>query len=179
MPETHQPTPPPCRERYTEADFENLSWHDNFIHAIAIQGKQQDELALDIDFVVGCSCNDVCGPGYWLAPATLVFQNVTDLRMHLDWPDSGFQCAIHCASIHQVVRERVLNQKICLDRPYHSWRIEINWPDNNCIEFGATGFTQTLRTKPILWDWDLVPESQRPFWLSDGLLPSSQRPPFA
>lgn len=163
MPETHQPTPRPYRERYTEADFENLSWHDNYIHGFAIRQEQWEaELVIDLDFVLGCTGDAITSPKYWLSPATLAFKDVTNLKMHIDWSPSGPRCLIHCASIDCIVRTSPVVPPGCCGWPAHQWRIDINWPKNGCIEFNASGFVQTLRSKPVLWDSDLLPASQRP-----------------
>jgi hypothetical protein len=54
--------------------------------------------------------------------------------------------------IDDVARERIVDQKICLDRPYYRWRIAFNWPRGGAIRFGASGFTQALRAAPVLQD---------------------------
>ena len=85
-----------------------------------------------------------------MAPATLVFHGVTDLKIDIDWGDSGFRTALHPVSIGHLERERIQDQKVYLDRPYYSWRICLNSPNGGGIAFGAVGFTQTLRAEPIL-----------------------------
>ena len=84
------------------------------------------------------------------APATLVFHGVTDLRINIDWGRSGFQCALHELSIDGIERQLIQDQKVYLDRPYYSWTIRLNWPSAGEITFGAVGFSQTLRTEPVL-----------------------------
>jgi len=137
---------------HTEADFERLSWHDCHLWGIELRAGDPDEgdwtsdLALDIDFIAEC----VRGGGYRVAPATLVFHGVTDPKINIDWGRSGFQVALHEASIDTIERERIQDQKVHLDRPYWSWRIRLNWPAGGEIAFGAVGFTQALRAEPVL-----------------------------
>jgi hypothetical protein len=134
-------------------DFTSFSWHDNHIYGIyfAIQNWDAD-LALDIDYIVEWICGVDGGAQFRVAPATLRFHNVTDLKLNIDWGDSGFRTALHEISIHQITRERIANQQICLDRPYYRWTIETNFPRPGSITFGADRFTQVLRAEPILQD---------------------------
>jgi len=60
------------------------------------------------------------------------------------------QTALYPASILDIERELVRDQKVCLDRPYYRWKIGLGAPLKGEITFGATGFTQTLRTEPVL-----------------------------
>jgi len=75
------------------------------------------DLVLDIDFILewipgkGDDCE------FRVAPATLEFHGVTDPRIQIDWGESGFQVALHIASIDRIERERLQVQKVHLDRP--------------------------------------------------------------
>ena len=152
---------------YTEADFEKLSWHDCHIWRIELRSGDPDEgdwtsdLALDIDFIVDWVCGVGRGGQFRVAPATLVFHGVTDLRINIDWGDTGFRVALHEVSIDRIEREVVRDQKVYLDRPYYSWRIKLNWPQSGQIAFGAVGFTQTLLAEAILTDQQRLSLRQR------------------
>jgi hypothetical protein len=141
---------------HTEADFEQLSWHDCHVWGVAfIAGdpEEQDwtsDPACDIDFIVEWLCPAEGCFEFRVAPARLVFHGVTDPTISINWGDSGFQCAIHLVSIDRIHREQVNEQKVYLDRPYYRWRIALNWPANGEITFGAVGFTQTLLADPVL-----------------------------
>ena len=143
---------------HTEADFDRLSWHDCHIWGFDLRAGDADEedwtsdLVLDLDFIVEWLCGVEGGARFRVAPATLAFHGVTDLRIRIDWGDSGFQTALHILSIDEIEREAVREQKVHLDRPYFSWRIRLNWPRAGEIAFGAVGFTQTLRAQPVLID---------------------------
>lgn len=141
---------------YTEADFDRLSWHDCHIWGIELRAGDPDdgdwtsELALDLDFILEWFGGIGGGGQFRVAPATLLFHGVTDPKIDIDWGRSGFQASLHPASIANVERVLVRDQKVYLDRPYFSWRIRLNWPDRSEIAFGAVGFTQTLRAEPAL-----------------------------
>lgn len=152
---------------YTEADFDRLSWHDCHIWAIGLHAGDPDEgnwtsdLTLDLDYIVEWICRVGGGGEFRVAPASLVFHGVTDPKIDIDWGRSGHQAALHPASIDRVERELVHNQKVYLDRPYYRWTVHLNWPADGEIAFGAVGFTQTLRTEPVLTTKQYLPFSER------------------
>lgn len=138
------------RTHWTHIDFDELSWHDNAIHGIHIISEQFDgKLMLDIDYITQWLCGTDKQVRFLIAPATLLFEDVTDLAIHVNYGDGDHRLSIRIMSIHEIRRERIQNQKICLDRPYYHWAIEINDPPGGQICFGSTGFTQTLRSQPI------------------------------
>ncbi len=143
---------------HTDADFDHLSWHDCHIWGVELRAGDPDngdwtsELAFDLDFIVEWICSVGGKAQFRVAPATLVFRGVTDPRIDINWGRSGFQASLHPASIDNVERELVRDQKVYLDRPYYSWRIRLNWPDSSEIAFGAVGFIQTLRAEPVVTD---------------------------
>lgn len=149
-------------QQATEADFERLSWHDDTIYGLRFdigdfeRNDWHSDLVLDLDHIAEWLCDEADGGQksfrFRVAPATLTFHDVTDLKIAIDWGDSGSRTALHEVSIDGVTREPVADQKICLDRPYYRWRIALNWPQGGEIAFGASGFTQSLRAEPLLRD---------------------------
>lgn len=158
-------------QEVTEADFERLSWHDDTLYGLRFEigDPERDEwhsdLVLDIDHIVEWLCDQAGGePGrfqFRVAPASLTFHHVTDLKIAVDWGDSGSRTALHEVSVDALTRDRVEDQKICLDRPYYRWRIALNWPQGGEIAFGASGFTQTLRAQPLLQDQQKLSPAER------------------
>ncbi len=150
------------RTSWTQADFKAMSWHDNYVHGVTFDvdvDTWRSDLVLDIDHIVEWLCEGATCR-FQVAPATLRFHDVTDLRFDVDWGDSGHRTALHLVSIDGISRRLVADQKICLDRPYWAWRIEINWP-RGTITFGASGFTQTLSKPPVLCDEQALSAAQR------------------
>jgi hypothetical protein len=139
----------------SEFDFERLSWHDCSLWRIELgvgspnDGDWTAELTFGLDYIVEWICG-TASQAFRIAPATLTFHNVTDPKIDIDWGRSGFQVAIHPLWIDRIVREPVRDQKVCLDRPYYSWQILLNWPARSAITFGASGFTQTFLGEPLL-----------------------------
>ncbi len=151
----------------TEKDFQRLSWHDNHVYGLRLAIGDTDaddwrsDLIFDIDHIVEWVRGDDARVRFRVAPAELTFHGVTDLRLGVDWGDSGFQTSLNEISIAGIERHRVENQKIYLDRPYYRWVIELNLPPGGAIAFGAVGFTQVLRAEPLLIDEQKLKPAQR------------------
>lgn len=151
----------------TDADFDALSWHDNLIYAIrfdigdAAQDDWRSDLVFDIDHIVEW-VREAGGIRFRVAPATLIFHSVSDLRVAVDFGDSGGLNAINELSIAAIGREPLTLK----DRPaaplFYRWGVELNHPQGGEIAFAARGFTQTLRADPVLLDEQRLPAVGRP-----------------
>ena len=156
------------QEDTTETEFESISWHDNIVYGFCfdvVDGFRDDwhaDLVLDLDHIVEWLCDEARGTRFRVAPATLRFHNVTDLRIAIDWGDSGFRTMLNEISIDGIWRRQIESQAICLDRPHYRWRIELNSPRPGAIAFGASGFTQRLRAEPVVLDEQSFPRGARP-----------------
>jgi hypothetical protein len=117
---------------------------------------------LDIDHIVAWLCGTADGTArFRVAPATLTFHDVTDLRIAVDLGDSGHRVALRPLSIDSIARERLEHQQICLDRPYYAWRIVLNDPRGGLLAFGASGFSLVLRADAMLLDEQRIPVADR------------------
>jgi len=76
---------------WSEADFEKMGWHDVVVHALAFDTERY-ELLLDIDYLFAWV--DPALPSeyfsFWLAPATMVFRDVWELKIEYE-ASLGFQ----------------------------------------------------------------------------------------
>src|SRR5690606_36004175 len=67
---------------WTELDFEEMSWHDTFIHGIGWSSDRSEDLKLmlDIDYMFEWVSPEPPSPSYtfWIAPCTLVFHQVSN-----------------------------------------------------------------------------------------------------
>jgi hypothetical protein len=138
------------RTHWEGEDFEMLSWHDCSIFGVSFEiGDDRSDLVLDLDFIAEW----VCGVGglarFKVAPAVLTFHHVTDTSIRIEPFGGGHQVALFPPVISQIYRERIGEQRVCLDRPYYAWRIELVAP-GGAISFGASGFTQDLVGEPVL-----------------------------
>src|SRR5215213_10801038 len=70
---------------WTEEDFERMGWHDAQVHAFAFLPESW-ELLLDLDDILKwvAPSEGESHYSFWSAPATLIFENVADLKIELE-----------------------------------------------------------------------------------------------
>jgi hypothetical protein len=154
-------------EPVSAPDFDAMSWHDNIVYGLqfhvgdASQGDWLHDLSFDIDYIVEwVRDGEPSGEQrarFRVAPATLTFHDVTDLRIGVDFGDSDSRNAINNLSIANVTRQAVDDTQRFPDRDYYRYRIELSLPQGGEIAFGARGFTQVLRAEPVLLDEQWLP----------------------
>jgi hypothetical protein len=133
------------RSQWTEADFDDLSWHDNAVHALRlVEGEYgAGQLHLDIDYILEWLRDDSDEIAFRIAPASLEFRDVTNLKVTLDYetPTAG----LTPFSLDRI--DRQLEQR---DRyEVILWTLVVNWPVGG-ITFEAKGFRQFLRGPPVV-----------------------------
>ena len=159
------PEPGSSTTVFTEADFDRLSWHDNPVYGFFIDNdvtQWKSDLVFDIDYMVEWLCGVGKTVQFRIAAATLTFHDATDLKVNVDWGDTGQQVAISEMTLDRIARQRVEKQLVCLDRPYYRWTLRLNSPrPGGEISFGASGFTQVLRQEPAVCDEQKLKPSAR------------------
>jgi hypothetical protein len=130
---------------WTHRQFDEMSWHDNHVHALRIVAGSHGagRLILDIDYILDWVKGDGGSCRFRIVPATLEFIDVTNLRFALDYatPTAGLApFSIHAIERRMEHRERYEAQ---------IWTIQINWPVGE-ISFEAAGFEQRGFGEPIL-----------------------------
>lgn len=152
----------------SDSDFEALSWHDNIIYGLrfavgdAARGDWRADLELDIDHIVEWVSEPQGQVRFRVAPATLTFHDVSDLRIAVEFGDSGHQTMMNELSIDAIFHEPVAEQKFGPDQIYYHWRIALNLPKNGEITFDASGLTQDLRSEPVLLNEQRFAPGERP-----------------
>jgi hypothetical protein len=123
---------------WTETDFDAMGWHDNAIHAMAVeQGTDYPgRLLLDLDYIVGRVAPPARNLSSWICPATLVFENAGDLTTDVDLQGRAFQLFLNA-----------IRRDGPDERGFSQWTLT---GDNLTIELSARGFTQYLRRPPVL-----------------------------
>jgi hypothetical protein len=140
--------PPP-----TPDDFERLSWQDCHIWRIEFrtgdpaENDWTSDLILGIDYIVDWTRGTDQQRTFRIAPALLVFHDVTAPRVGVDWGANGESAPVHDAVIHTI--ERALDEEAGLAVPYYRWLIRLTLPPGGELSFRATGFTQTLLCEPV------------------------------
>jgi hypothetical protein len=142
---------------WTDRQFDQMSWHDNHVHALRIvEGTEgSGDLTLDLDHIVEWISNSDGGFRFRILPTLLTFHGVMFLRASLDYatPTAAFGPFM----IHEIERRFEKRERYTAQL----WTISINWP---CGEFGfeARGFTQQGFGEPILSDGQcLSPEVRK------------------
>ena len=128
---------------WTCADFESLCWHDNHVHGFMIREGDYGagQLILDLDYILEwrCGVDKICS--FMLAPADLVFDEVTNLLIGIDFRG----ISMGPLSIGEIRRETIEHTEQF--RQYR-WTIAFNFP-NGEITFLAPGFFLELRASPM------------------------------
>ena len=145
------------RNTWTDADFDEMSWHDNYVHGLEIRSGQHGagELALDIDYIVEWLCSTDGSCQFRIAPATLTFREVTDLRIEIDY--AAATAALTPFSVSQIVREAISYPK---GLSLYRWTVTLSWPQG-AISFIAGGFAQVLRADPRVTTDQYLKPSER------------------
>lgn len=112
---------------WTDADFEQMGWHDCNIYKIRLT----EDLELDIDYILQWNKPDLEGLPFtfWVAPATLVFKSVQNLIFDFDL---GFENAFEIEDIAKVDAD--------------CWTIITRQGD---FQFNSNGYEQFIRQEPF------------------------------
>jgi hypothetical protein len=141
--------------RWSEKDFDSMSWHDCHVHAFRIvEGEHgTGELELDLDYILQWTPQQEKF-SFLLVPAALRFHEVFGLRIALDWaaPTAG----LGPFSLSEIERRTE-------DRARYTatlWRLAVNWPAG-AIEFEARGFTQLAYGREVVSQNQVLSPSER------------------
>lgn len=145
-----------ARYRWSQHDFDTMSWHDNHVHAMRIAGGEHGagELALDLDYILEWACDADGSARFLLLPAVLTFRQVTNLRMALDY--AAPSAALGPFSIGVIERRFEPRERYAAQ----CWKIAINWPVGE-ITFEADGYEQRGVGAPLQSAEQCLPASRR------------------
>ncbi|MGW7295357.1 hypothetical protein ACWGIB_23565 [Streptomyces xiamenensis] len=137
---------------WSDADLEVMSWHDVTIHGMCVQPAVpgMPRLLFDLDYIVQWvhPVPPATTFSFWLAPATLVFEDVTDLIGDLDF--SGWLPQLTVDGLRRVTTGD--------DSAEPLWHIEGHAFD---LKFRAAGFRQFVRQPPRLVARRVLPHAER------------------
>ena len=124
---------------WTDADYEDMSWHDNHAYGIQIQEGEFGTgiLVLEFDYILEWLRPNETEFRFRIAPARLSFMDVYDLKIDLDYETPT--AAISSFSISEISREPVNLP----GSKHYKWTVGIDWPEG-IIRFKASGFRQIL-----------------------------------
>lgn len=130
------------RSRWTAADFDAMGWHDATIHGIAFRPDVW-ELALDLDYILRW-VEPVAGEShyrFWVAPATLIFENVSAMRFQLECQGA--------VSLQGIERGSPESTRPDFKGPAQQWPWVLDCNEGE-IALTATGYRQIFRQPPRL-----------------------------
>lgn len=126
---------------WSDADFDAMGWHDVTIHGLCVQPGVSDDslprLLLDIDYIVRW-VRPVAPEthfGFWIAPSTLVFEDVWDFEGDLGF--KGMAVSLDIDHLRRSPRQD--------SRGGPQWDVEGHFFG---FGFRSTGFRQYLRQAP-------------------------------
>ena len=132
----------PAKSVWTQDDLEEMSWHDCRVHGIGMVDDFEPhlhEFRLDIDYIFKWPgfCDGSEEQGFWVSPATLVFENPVEMSIKIsDWLDTY-----------------ILN--VTRTGPHKSSDLEPQWvwqfdlSSGGRIKITSAKFTQYIRRAPI------------------------------
>jgi hypothetical protein len=126
---------------WTEADFDQMGWHDVHIHAIAFS-TETHELLMDIDYLFAWVDPESPDPHctFWMAPCTLIFANVHSFMAEIEW---GLGLEISGVSREDAGRPKNADY-IKKDK---EWKWEFDCQEGS-FSFHAVGYVQITRRPP-------------------------------
>jgi hypothetical protein len=136
---------------WTDADFDAMDWHDNAMHAVALEPvpDHPGRLLLDLDNIVEWVAPEPPATtlSFWICPATLAFDRAWDLTTDIDLRGWSFQLSLDA-----------ITRSGPDERGISDWTLS---GDNFSIALSARGFTQYLRRPPIHSPVSLAADQQR------------------
>ena len=127
---------------WTDADFEQMGWHDCRIYSTRLA----EDLALDIDYIIKWNKPELEGLPFtfWVAPATLVFKRIKNMEFDID---TAFSEAVEIDNIERVVAD---------DKT--TWVIDTQ---QGFFEFECDGYEQFIRQEPFYQFGQTIPFIER------------------
>ena len=128
---------------WTIDDFAQMGWYDCLIRAFSFS-EDCTELLLDIDYILKWVLDEENQTfSFWIAPATLVFSDISTLAFNTDTPE---------LTIDEISFEK--SEFNDGQKQWYNWNISLHYGE---INFEATDFVQYIRANPILVNQQLIP----------------------
>lgn len=124
---------------WTDADFDEMGWHDSRVYSLSFP-DENFEFSLDIDYIFQWVQPTDISFQFWVSPCTLVFKDVTDLKVDIDFSNS---ITVSIIGIERSSVRMSQNGKAII------WKYIIE-TDKGILTFLSTGFRQYVRDNPSL-----------------------------
>ncbi|NUR93975.1 MAG: hypothetical protein HOV67_01815, partial [Kribbellaceae bacterium] len=123
---------------WTDADFDEMGWHDCRVHALSVgvrdDGFPWQRVLFDLDYITRWVPPEDGTFTFWIAPATLVFDEAWDVTADL----APANDLLDLDAVHRLAAPD--------DRPDPLWHLEGH---NFDLRLRAPGYTQYLRAEPV------------------------------
>lgn len=142
--------------RWTQDDFDSMSWHDNHVHGLRIAAGAHGagEVELDIDYILEWLKPADGSYRFRIAPAKLRFLDVTNLRITVDYAVvSAAIGPFSLSGIERTYQQRKRYVAVC-------WKLLANFPPGE-ITLEAPGFEQTLVGPDVIADRQWLDPAER------------------
>lgn len=130
---------------WTQDDFDNMGWHDANIYGMIIEkGEEpwQGNLIFDIDYIFEW-IHPVPPQEYfsfWVAPCTLIFKEVYDVKIDIDYRGGAFDL-LEISDLDLISKYEQETGVII-----YEWQMGLQEGD---IRFKSLGFDQIVRKAPV------------------------------
>lgn len=147
---------------WTDADFDEMGWHDSRVHAMAFL-PEDFELVFDIDYIFEWVQPK---PGetyfkFWVAQATLVFENVYDVELDID----SYNSKLEIDSIRREDARAPRNVQYIDKGTEWLWVMECQEGE---VRFRSVGYKQFIREAPRLGKTQAIDLKVRGFSFARG-----------
>jgi len=142
---------------WTQDDFDIMGWHDANIYGMIIEkGEEQWQanLIFDIDYIFEW-VHPVHPQKYfsfWIAPCTLIFKEVYELRIDIDQQGNSLEL-FDFHNISLLSKNELENDIIV-----YEWLLELHIGE---IQFKSLGFEQIVRMVPIYTNGQVLSLEER------------------
>lgn len=142
-------------DTWTEKDLDKISWHDSHVYGFAIREGEEGtgQLIIDLDYIVEWLAPTPETFRFRVAPATLIFNRMSDLQLSLNYVNRGIQ-PFAIVNVERTLKTYPNSYKTYL------WRIVTDL-QGSTITFQAESFTQEFRSDPIETEGQYLPDAQR------------------
>ncbi len=129
---------PQFKSVYSIEDLESLGFHDCYVHGVR---WGDHSLMLDLDYILQWTENSGAY-NFWVAPAELRFEYVSEAKLFLDWDQSGMECQIH--GLYRRDHRLAFNGSHA-----YRWEIEFTRPQGS-VNFWSASFKLSIQAAPVL-----------------------------